>query len=545
MFEAELPIYVRRGYLVTMSIPIRNIPSLVLLFLASLLPGACQALDEPSSPAETSLVKDGPDLIILHTNDMHGQVLPLPATWIKDRDPVPTAGGLERVARYIRQERLAANASGTDILVVDAGDWFQGTPEGGLEKGKPLMNILAHMGFDAVCVGNHEFDHGVDTLLDNLQATELPALLANVAQPNGELLPGTEPYRILERGGARIAIVGVLTTETPSITHPTASTLTWNGEAQTLAYWRDQLQGQYDWLLPLTHIGIEGDLHLAQAMPDLPLIIGGHSHTLLRKGRLEGQTLIAQAGSKARGVGRIEVWIDQATGLPERMQAQVVNLYAETVQDSIAPEVAGLCEHLVTKTDEHVSQVVGHAQTDMRRSKKRWHTSPLGNWVTDVMLEAGKGDIAMQNLGGLRADWKAGPISRRDVFSILPFDNALITLTMNGQELYDLLRVRVEGDKPRCLEFSGAVMEVRPSETTASGWSLVSIEIGGQPLDPFDSYRLVTNDYLARGGDDFEELTFIKERESDGRLQRDVVSEYLLKVGTIHAPTENRYRIGE
>ncbi len=484
----------------------------------------------PEVPAEPE------HLIILHTNDIHGQVLPLPATWIRDADPKPLVGGLERIARYIHQTREQAAKDGSDVLVIDAGDWFQGTPEGGLRKGRPLMQILARMGYDVVCVGNHEFDHGVQTLIEHLAAAPLPALLANVQEPSGSLLPGTEPYKIFERAGSRIGVVGILTTRTPAITHPSARQLVWNDEAETLRYWEARLQDQCDWILPVTHMGIEDDVELVRAVPGHPLLIGGHSHTLLRKGQKEGDTWITQAGSKARGVGRIDVWIDPETKRPVDIEIQVVNLFEGTVAHGEAPEVAAMCARAVAETEVLMREEVGSLAGDMPRGRESFVTSPLGNWVTDVAWTAVGGDLAVQNRGGLRANWKAGPITRRDLFAILPFDNSLVTLHLTGQELWEFLARQVaEGIT---LEISGAVLVL---QADGSGYRLVRVEVGGQLLDREAPYRFVTNNYLAGGGDGMDELAFIQDREDHVELHRDVAERAIAASGPVTPDHESRY----
>jgi 2',3'-cyclic-nucleotide 2'-phosphodiesterase (5'-nucleotidase family) len=209
--------------------------------------------------------------------------------------------------------RAEARADGRALLVVDAGDWFQGTPEGRLERGLGFLRGLAAIGHDALCVGNHEFDHGVDVLEQHLAAQPLPALLANAREPSGAPLAGTQEYALVERGGLRIALVGLLSVQTPEMSHPSTRALEWLEPAERLRDLRAELAGDVDWFLPLTHIGIGGDKELARAHPDLPLIVGGHSHTLLAKGVREGRTLIVQAGSKGRGVGRVDLWFDAAT----------------------------------------------------------------------------------------------------------------------------------------------------------------------------------------------------------------------------------------
>lgn len=489
---------------------------------------------------QTSIQDHWRKLIILHTNDVHGQVLPLPATWIKDRDPVPTTGGVDRLAAYVKKVRAEAQAAGHEVLVLDAGDWFQGTPEGGIDDGLPFMEILGQVGYDAMAVGNHEFDHGVAMLESHLAALDLPALLSNVSEPSGSLLRGTLPYLIVERAGIRIALVGLLTPDTPSITHHSASTLYWADPAKVLSSLLEDLKGDVDWVLPLTHLGFSGDQRLAQEVPGLPLVIGGHSHTLLSEGHRTEDGWIVQAGSKARGVGRIEVWIDPEKRTLERLVPSVVNLFEETVEGYHNAEVEQLSQALVQRSEERMNVVVGRLNRDLKRGKSPFKTSSQGNWVTDIMREHTGADIALQNRGGLRANLVAGPVTRRDVFRMLPFNNTLVVLTMTGAELESLMRRTIEGEETVTLEMSG--MQVRGARN-ANGWTLADLHIAGQPLDPERTYQVATNSFLAGGGDGFKEFTFIQQRTKGGPVQRDVAVQFFGAADQgIEPSAANRYR---
>ena len=161
-------------------------------------------------------------LVLLHTNDIHGQVLPRRATWI-DREPQPVAGGLPRLAAEVHRVRREETA---DLLVLDAGDWYQGTPEGMIDVGLSFVSGLVAVGYDAMSLGNHEFDHGLDNVRRLLDEGAPPAICANVFDPaTGERVDWVEPYRIVEVAGLRVALIGLLTTETPDITNAEARTL--------------------------------------------------------------------------------------------------------------------------------------------------------------------------------------------------------------------------------------------------------------------------------------------------------------------------------
>ncbi|MCP5022655.1 MAG: bifunctional metallophosphatase/5'-nucleotidase [bacterium] len=512
--------------------------SLGLILVATLL--WCSGCSNTDSARDDGAFQDHwKRLIILHTNDMHGQVLPLSATWLKDRDPVPDSGGVVRVAAYVKMVKEQADSRGEAVLVVDTGDWFQGTPEGGIGNGLPFLQIMEQVGYDAMTVGNHEFDHGVQVLLNHLEEVRVPALLANVSEPSGRFLKGTRPYVVVERAGLRIALVGLLTPETPSITHPSASTLHWADPAKVLRSLQEDLKDDVDWILPLTHQGYLADLAFVREVPGYPLVIGGHSHTLLAHGKRVGDTWIAHAGSKAIGVGRIEVWVDPSTDEIKKIIPSVVNLYEETTAGFSNVAVDELSLALLERSEQRMGVVVGRLNGDLMRGRSAFKTSTQGNWITDVMRAQTGADVALQNRGGLRSNLPAGPVTRRDVYRMLPFNNTVVVLTMQGREFEALMRRTVEHETPVTLEFSGMELGVKRSN---SGNQMTSLTIGGQALDGSRSYKVATNSFMAGGGGGFSEFADVGERADGGILQRDLIEmEFQQKPQGIVAPAQNRY----
>src|SRR5688572_28862455 len=199
----------------------------------------------PSAPTPAREVR----FVVLHTNDVHGQALTRKATWI-DREKPPQVGGLARAAAYVNAVREETRREGQELLVVDAGDWYQGTPEGLVDHGLPFVEALAEIRYDALCVGNHELDRGLPNLLRILHATSVPAICANL-HPKGrpERVDWVAPWRIVERAGVRIALVGLLTTSTPDITHADAKQLDFRPPAEELRAVERELAGQADWIL--------------------------------------------------------------------------------------------------------------------------------------------------------------------------------------------------------------------------------------------------------------------------------------------------------
>jgi 5'-nucleotidase/UDP-sugar diphosphatase len=389
-----------------------------------------------------------------------------------------------------------------------------------------------------MAVGNHEFDHGVETLLGHLAAVRPPALLANATTADGEPLLGTAPYKLVERGGLRIALVGFCAEDTPSITHVSARDLTWRDPAEVLTSVRADLAGEVDWVLPITHVGVGGDKALARAHPDLPLIVGGHSHSFLRKGIREGKTLIVQAGSKASVVGRVDLWFDRETKQVVEARAGVIELYSDAPEAERVGRVEAACAELRERADTEMEEPVGTLTRDLPRSFDPFTSSPCGNLVTDAMRKRTGADMALQNRGGLRTNLPAGELTRRHMFQLLPFDNHLVTITMTGAELEELMRTSVEARGGRGFEFSGAIVELDRRGGTPL---LVGLVVGGAALDREKDYRVTVNSFNAEGGDGYDQLAAATRREVDPILLRDVLADYL-GGREVTPPSERRYR---
>lgn len=478
-------------------------------------------------------------VVVLHTNDVHGQAQPRPATWL-DRESPPAIGGLPRLAAYVKRVRREAQASGAGVLVVDGGDWFQGTPEGFVDGGRAFVDAYSKVGYDAVAVGNHELDLGIAALAEMIETYSVPALAANVYQrEGGARVPWAEPWRVVEVAGLRIGVVGLLTTTTPSITHPEASALFFEDPAVALAAAREELSGRVDWILPVTHLGVVPDRRLAKAHPDLEVIVGGHSHTYLKEGIEQDQTFIVQAGSKASAVGRLDLWFDPQTKELARREYRLVDLLEEPEDGDKNGAVDELCTALVARSQREMAEPVGELLEPLERTFRRVHSSPAGNFITDTMRAALEADVAIQNRGGIRCDLPRGPVTRRGLFELLPFGNHLVLLELPGEALFECLRASVEGTAHTGLEVSGMtiVYELREGQPF-----LTDLEIDGEPLDRARNYRLCTNSFLAGGGDGYEVLKQQRVVREDPTFLRDVLERRLRSAGKVALPHDERYR---
>ena len=477
-------------------------------------------------------------LVVLHTNDVHGQCRTRQAHWLNAEAP-PAIGGLPRVAAYVAKVREEVDGPREGLLVLDGGDWFQGTPEGLLDDGEAFTRALTAVGYDALVVGNHEFDHGVDHLAALIEKTKIPCVLANVRAAQGEArVAWAPPYRVFERAGLRIGVVGLLTPETPSITHADARGLYFQAPVEALTEARAELaQERLDLLIPLTHLGLRDDRELATAHPDLPLIIGGHSHTYLKEGEVVGGCLICQVGSKASAVGRVELFFDAETRELVRRTYAVIDL----LDDAMAPrnaDVEQAVAEMLERSEAEMSATIGTLATAFQRSHVRLETSNVGNWLTDRMREQMGAHVAIQNRGGIRADLQPGPVTRRDAFEVLPFGNHLVLLEVSGAELQAVVAQSVGGHAHSGLEFSGMEVTVRPLDEGLG--EVLSITVGGKALDPDARITLATNNFLAGGGDDY----FISEPKvlrEEPMMLRELFEHAFRRVGTVESAATNRY----
>jgi 5'-nucleotidase len=240
-------------------------------------------------------------ITILHTNDVHSQVEPTKNN----------TGGMARMAAYIRQVRAAEE----NVLLLSAGDMFQGTPYYNLFFGAVEIELMNAMGYDLACLGNHEFDNGIDSLVKRLREANFEIITANYDVSKTALHGMVKPYKVLERGGIKIGIVGVGTDLRPVSFDKNWAGIVISDPVETANRVAKQLKEQHcDLIICLSHIGYEEDIKLAENSRYIDLIIGGHSHTFLEKPdvrkNLEGKDVpITQTGSNGKFVGRVEVSI--------------------------------------------------------------------------------------------------------------------------------------------------------------------------------------------------------------------------------------------
>jgi len=469
-------------------------------------------------------------LTILHVNDTHGHIIPYQD---KSVDPDRPVGGAEYLARMIESER-AANQDGTILL--SAGDMFQGTPVSNLFHGKPVIEIMNYLHYDAMALGNHEFDWGQDVLQSIISSASFPVLSANVFKRGGRHIAGVKPYVILKRKGIRIAVIGITTPETYYTSKPgnlTGLTFVQPEKVLPAIIRRVRAQGA-SIVVALTHDGLDADRELARQVRGIDIIVGGHSHTAIRDPVIESGTVIVQAGANGIYLGVLNITFDPANkkilSYTRKNELRLVSPASGAQLDS---NVARIVDNYEAQIKTEFSKVVGTAVVDLTRN--RTGESDLGDLVADAMREASGAQIAFQNGGGIRADIPRGPVTLEAVFTTLPFDDDLVTMDLTGEQIRELLDKSVLSQN--MLQVSG--IQILCDLTKPAGAKIASVEVAGKPIELQATYRVVTNDFLAAGGDRFN--VFKKGRNvSVGPSLRDAVADYIRKNSPINVQARNR-----
>ncbi len=463
---------------------------------------------------------DHREITIVHTNDLHGHVLPTRVAGWSDR-----TGGYAIFVSWLEGVRRENEEKDIPTLVLDAGDLFMGTVEGNLTRGRAVVRLMNRAGYDAAAVGNHEFDFGFFNFYQMAREADFPFLSANILRKeSGEAPEFIQPFLVREYDGLKVGVIGVTVDETPELTTVgNVSPIVFRNPAESIRPYVRKLRGEgADLLIVLSHLGLEEDRKLAAAVEDIDLIIGGHSHDLLAKPIRAGSrpTLIVQAGSYGRFAGRLDLRVDtgdnrisghRAEIFVNRQYSRPADLPTNQLLAEIREEVGG-----------EYDQVVGIALQDIVSADNEG--SPLGNLIADAMRKKVGADAAFQNPYGIRADLLRGPVTRRDIFTMLPFDNSIVTMDLTGRQIRQLLEQSLTLKKG-LLQISGLRVEYSPERP--EGRRVISVGIGEDPLEEETGYRVATNVFLAGGGDYFSTFTGGVNRRDSGVLLRDAVAEYV------------------
>ncbi len=479
--------------------------------------------------AMPAVAADG-KLTIVHVNDVHGHIEPFTRSGSKEE-----VGAFAKASVYIEQLRK----ENPDILLLAAGDMVHGTNEANFFGGLAIVELMNHMGFDAMALGNHEFNYGQEQLLKMAQAAKFPFLGANVVHDDGKLL--CNDYAIFEVDGVKVGVFGLTTTDTPTVTHPkNVIGLKFLCPAATATKMVEALKDQVDIVVCLSHLGYDVDQALAAAVPGIDIIVGGHSHTMLAQPKVVGETIIVQTGEWTEHVGVLSLAVKD--GKVASFDGKLVKITQDMPAPAPESPVAVTVEKYKAALAEKMAVKVGTTEVslDGERPNVRTRTTNLANLITDAMREYSGADAVLTNGGGIRASINAGNITVGDIYTVLPFTNTIVAIELTGDKIVSAIEHGLskypEANGGFC-QVSGMIVKFDPEKPAGS--RVVEVLIKGEPIVGDKLYVLATNDFMAAGGDGYVWFTESTPVFDSGVMLSDVLTEYIQTRGAA-APTEIR-----
>jgi len=458
------------------------------------------------------------ELILLHTNDHHGAVLPNNGR-----------GGIAETAAYIK----AIKALNDNVLLLDAGDINTGSALSNMFNAEPDILAYNMMGYDAAVFGNHEFDGNQEKLNKQIQLAKFPFISSNIKTQDGAFLGGNQ-YIVKKYGNITVGIFGITTLRTQTIASPDKSLVFINeidAARDVVGILRDI--EKVDIVIGLAHMGDVKEMpdhitsvELAGAVPGIDIIIDGHSHSFFNEPLKSGNTWIVSANEWGKYVGHGKLNI---------VNGKLDSFLWEPIP--IGPDLAvtEMLKPYLEKAGASLKEVIGEAAETFIFGNRltRYQENAVGNIVTDAnawyfrTISGMDVDFVMHNGGNIRAELPKGPITRERILTILPFENYLYIVSMRGSEINELFNFiatipQGNGGFP---QFSGGV-RLTIDKTSGNG-VVKELTIGGKPVDPNRTYRLCTNDYILGGGDGYEVMKKAVDPFNTSILLSYVVTEYI------------------
>jgi 5'-nucleotidase / UDP-sugar diphosphatase len=515
--------------------------------LLALLGGVVLLAGCAMTPAQRAPLK----LTVLHTNDHHGRFWPN-----SDGEY-----GLAARKTLIDKVRAEVKAAGGEVLLLDGGDVNTGVPESDLQDAEPDFKGMNLLGYDAAAIGNHEFDKPLAVLDKQIKWSKFPLLAANIYNRRTGLRM-FEPYRIFERGGYKIAVVGLTTDDTSNmVVQSNIANVDFRKPADEAIKLVPELRSQADMVIAATHMGhytdgksgdnAPGDVEMARAVKGLDLIVGGHSQNPVcmaaenkrNDAYVPGQPCapdrqngawIVQAHEWGKYVGRADFTIDGSgkvelvkyqllpVNLKQRVSGQPPRLYTEAIAEdgAVREFLKPFQDNGAARLTLPVGETVGVFDGD--RNRVRAQPTNLGVMIARSMMERTGADLAIMNAGGVRDSLPEGKVTYRDVLKVQPFGNQLSLVRLSGAELTKYLEAAA-----KMTPGSGAFPQTVGVQMVIEGGVLREARVQGKPIEPQREYRLALNNFTAGGGDGYPKLSDHPGHVNTGLLDADVMRAFI------------------
>jgi 5'-nucleotidase/UDP-sugar diphosphatase len=484
------------------------------------------------------------EVTILYTNDFHSAFDPIPAYWLKGS---PRLGGAAELSTLINQIRRREKT----VFLFDTGDMFTGMLSN-LTRGEALMEMMISMRYDAMAIGNHEFDYGSDNFETQMNRVPFPVLGANIFY-KGTSHRYSRPYTIVERNGVRLGVIGIIGEDARSVALPSGITgLDFLDPVPVVKTLVKELKPHVDMIVVLAHQGKTGpqqtdaearpevqrdfdeDVRLCGEVEGIDVFVGGHAHRGIEKPFVHPKTgtLIVQTYGYGTRLGYLKLRLNGKKVLSH--EGSLLKVWSDRLSPD--PEVASKIRYYKQQVATQIGKPIGRLKTRLVRDYNA--ESSLGDFVADVIREASGADIALHNAGGLRADLPAGVVTNGNVLDALPFLNSLVVCEMTGAQIREVIEQGLSLERG-LIQVSGlrATYDLRrPIQQR-----LIELQIGDRPVEAQKIYRVATGSFLAQGGDLYQ--TFLQSKQTDtGKSLSDVVMDYFQKQGETQAPKMGRLR---
>jgi 2',3'-cyclic-nucleotide 2'-phosphodiesterase (5'-nucleotidase family) len=455
-------------------------------------------------------------LTILHTSDLHGRVHPQDA--LADKD---LGEGLARVAAAVK----AVRAEGNPTLLLDSGDTIQGSPTQALvfagrvgDGSDPILRAMNLVGYDAMALGNHEFDFGLPRLEKSRGQARFAWLSANTVRPDGQ--PAFPPYVVREVAGVRVGILGLVTPHVANWESPALlEGLQFGDTVAAARRYVPVLRGKErcDLVIVLTHQGFERDpangeqrgdhgenqaYAIAIEVPGIDFVLAGHTHAVIAPRRL-GTTWVSEPGRWGNTLTRFDLTLERAAGRWTVTAVRGRNLHMKSVAPD--PEIVSAVEAEHQATMRVLAEQVAVLETSVSARGARWRDTGLLDWLHAVQLREGKAQISFCSLLPAELpDWPAGPLTERQIWAFYPYENSLVTVQASGRQVRAALEraagcVARPGELGRnCDTLEGAEYAIDPSRP--EGQRVVFLRRDGRDVADADVFAVAINSYRASGG---------------------------------------------
>jgi 5'-nucleotidase/2',3'-cyclic-nucleotide 2'-phosphodiesterase/3'-nucleotidase len=464
------------------------------------------------------------NITILYTGDTQGHL----RSFVYN-SPKPV-GGVAKRAIYFQDKRRHANMT---WLTLDSGDAMGGTPLSDIFEGYLDIEAMNRLKYDAMELGVHEFDYGLDVLRQRMSEAKFPVLCANVVYADTGK-PFATPYVILDRDGVRIAVFGLVTGDLAQRVAPeNFAGLKVNDPLETAKTLVPQLVGKADIIVGLTHLGVNEDIRLASQFQQIDVICGGMSHSALQVPMRVARTLIVHDGQFGSTVGQLKLSFDRDGAEMNRryFDCELVPMAGKWLENS---DYLKWLDSFKDQYAERMGRIIGTSSMRMAVTKAESSETELGDYVCDALRQASGADVALLPAGTFHAGFPEGPVTLGDVYNVLPYDQYAEVLTVSGKQLKAALD-------------DGAGQIGRPGFPQLSGLSMgiyngkaYNVRIGDRDLDPAATYKVATSDQAAVGGSGYSSLGIVDDTRYLGRLLRTIVVKQMSSGQPIRAQLSSR-----